>query len=74
MNEFDGYGEESPLQADTFWLDEAGFGYGSAPGRGSQWCTGGVHYLEIPSPKPCLGKFLIYVFCITVLLLGLWMI
>jgi len=74
MNEFDGYGEENPLKADTGWLNKAGFGYGNAPGRGSQWCTGGVHYLKIPSPKPCLGKFLVYALCVIALLLGLWII
>jgi hypothetical protein len=74
MNEFDGYGEESPLKAEAGWSNGIGWGNGNAPGRGSQWCTGGVHYLEIPSPKPCLGKFLVYALCLIVLLLGLWMI
>lgn len=79
MNDFDGYGEENPLKADTGWLNETGFGHGSAPGGGDQWGAGfktfSAYYDELPDfSKPSLGKFLIYVFCITVLLLGLWII
>lgn len=64
MNEFEGYGEDDHSHTN-------GCGFGTAPGRGSQWSTGGEHYSEIPTPKPPLGYFLLLacIDCVIILVL-----
>jgi len=75
MNEFEGYGEENSLKAEAGWSNMIGWGYGSAPGRGSDFCTGGTPFVDICSPEPFLGAFLIYVLCLAGgLIFCLWMI
>lgn len=74
MKEFEGYGEENPLKAEAGWSNGIGWGFGSAPGRGGDNCTGSTPFVTICPPKPSLGNFLIYAFCVIFLLLGLWMI
>jgi hypothetical protein len=79
MSEFKGYGEEDHEKITVGWCYEMGWGNGSAPGGGDQWGGGfktfSDYYDEFPAPpKPSLGNFLIYAFCVILLLLALWMI